>query len=73
MRLQTLNYSGIATVVVSASPTLFIESVCKEIGIKHVLGTELSYQNGKYLIMGKIVKQKKKVVDYSLFLKMISR
>jgi phosphatidylglycerophosphatase C len=61
LRLQTLNNSGIATVVVSASPTLFIESVCKEIGIKHVLGTELSYQNGKYIIMGKNCRGKEKI------------
>lgn len=61
VRLQKFNNSGIATVVVSASPTLFIESACKKIGIKHIIGTDLTYQNGKYKIVGKNCRGKEKI------------
>ena len=65
--IQTLNNSGITTVVVSASPTLFIKKACNELGIKHVIGTELSYQNGKYKIVGKNCRGREKISRLSSF------
>jgi phosphatidylglycerophosphatase C len=59
--IQTLNNSGITTVVVSASPTLFLKKACKDLGIKHVIGTELTYQNGNYKIAGKNCRGREKI------------
>jgi len=66
-RVQTLNNSGITTVIVSASPTLFIKNVCNELGIKHVIGTELTYQNSKYKIVGKNCRGKEKISRLSCY------
>lgn len=38
------------TVVASASPILFILPACKALGIDEVIGTELNFINGRYLL-----------------------
>jgi phosphatidylglycerophosphatase C len=67
MRIRDFNDKGIKTVVVSASPTLFIKTACNLIGIMDVLGTELSLQDGKYKIEGENCRGKEKILRLSLF------
>ncbi|MEY4142287.1 MAG: hypothetical protein RL110_1659 [Bacteroidota bacterium] len=48
--LRSCQKSNCYTVVASASPILFILPACKALGIEEVIGTELNFINGRYLL-----------------------
>lgn len=48
--LRSCQKSNCYAVVASASPMLFILPACKALGIEEVIGTELNFTNGRYLL-----------------------